>query len=260
MSLPGLLYVRIQALMKLPELEGPAELYYNSEQSEKYTWNSRIIHIQRELAWRCMDLLEIEEKGLILDVGSGSGLSGSVLSEGGHEWVGVDISMDMLALAGDRRESLDCLRMDMGEGLHFQPGIFDGVISVSAIQWLFHSYNSSSHPTRRIRTFFTSLYSVCKPKAKCVLQFYLKNQKQIDMLRNEAMRAGFNGGIQIDNEGTRSVKNFLVLTSGASAVKRSKGKKLRRIDTILKKKEKLRQKGIEVPRDTKYTGRRRSKR
>jgi 18S rRNA (guanine1575-N7)-methyltransferase len=33
---------------------------------------------------------------LILDIGCGSGISGSVLTEYGHQWVGIDISRSML--------------------------------------------------------------------------------------------------------------------------------------------------------------------
>lgn len=246
--------------MAVPELEGPAEVYYDAEQSAKYTQNSRVIHVQREMAERCVELMETAE-GLILDVGCGSGLSGSVLTEHGFSWIGVDISADMLQMAEEREECLDCVRMDMGDGLHFQPGTFDGVISVSAIQWLLHSYSSLSHPVRRIRTFFTTLYSVCRPGARCVLQFYLKSAKEIEILKSEAVRAGFNGGIQIDGEGTRNVKSFLVLTSGSAGSRRRREKKKEgRIDRILRKKERLRERGVEVPRDTKYTGRRRSQR
>ena len=36
---------------------------------------------------------------VVLDIGCGSGISGSVLSHHGHAWVGCDISPDMLALA-----------------------------------------------------------------------------------------------------------------------------------------------------------------
>lgn len=248
--------------MGVPELCGPAEVYYDEDQSRRYTQNSRIVHIQRELTLRCLELLEAEDGGLILDVGCGSGLSGSVLEESGHSWVGIDISMEMLKLGVEAGGGAGYVRMDMGSGLHFQPGTFDGVVSVSALQWLFHSYSADSHPTRRIRTFFTSLYGVCKPGARCVLQFYLKSQSQVEMLKSEAVRAGFSGGIQVDGEGTRNVKSFLVLSSGPGASGRKKrGKKrMGRIDTIVKRKAKLRLRGVEVPRDTKYTGKRRSRR
>ncbi|ADM11546.1 putative methyltransferase [Encephalitozoon intestinalis ATCC 50506] len=248
--------------MGIPEHSGPAELYYDEEESLKYTQNSRIVYIQRLLALRCLELLEAKDGGLLLDVGCGSGLSGSVLTENGYPWVGIDISMEMLKLGMEREEGVGYIRMDMGKGLDFQPGTFDGVVSVSAIQWLFHSYSSEDHPVRRIRTFFTTLYSVCKPDAKCVLQFYLKSQNQIEMLKSEAIRAGFSGGIQIDNEGTRNVKSFLVLTSNREARCRKERKKkgIGRIDAILRRKEKLKLKGVEVPRNTRYTGKKRSRR
>ena len=49
---------------------------------------------------RALELLNIPdgESLLILDIGCGSGLSGSILAEEGHTWVGVDISRDMLSL------------------------------------------------------------------------------------------------------------------------------------------------------------------
>jgi 18S rRNA (guanine1575-N7)-methyltransferase len=246
----------------LPEEVGPAEVYYNAEQSLKYSSNTRIIKIQRELAQKCVDLLELEEEGLILDIGCGSGLSGSVISENNHRWIGIDISGDMLKIAREEADALDYIRADMGEGLNFQPGTFDGVISVSAIQWLFQSYSSEHHPLKRIRRFLVMLYSVCRPNSRCVLQFYLRSQKNVELLREEAVRAGFNGGIHIENPETRNSKHFLVLSTGP--VKRErKGRRekktQRKLEEILLTKERLRRRGAQVPRDTKYTGRRRSR-
>ena len=51
------------------------------------------------MAERAIELLNIsDERGscLILDIGCGSGLSGEVLEEYGHRWIGVDISPSML--------------------------------------------------------------------------------------------------------------------------------------------------------------------
>jgi 18S rRNA (guanine1575-N7)-methyltransferase len=201
---------------KIPELSGPAECFYDTENSLKYDNNSRIQEIQKEIARKCFDLLELEERGLILDIGCGTGISGSVLSENNINWVGVDISKGMLGICQNKNESIDQLRGDIGEGLCFKPGTFDGVISVSALQWLFQSYDASHIPKKRIRSFFTSLYSVCKANTKCVLQFYLKNKKDIELLKNEAMRAGFFGGIQIEKSNTKNIKQYLVLQNYVS--------------------------------------------
>jgi 18S rRNA (guanine1575-N7)-methyltransferase len=80
--------------MSRPEVEGPAELYYNETRAAQYTTNSRVMTIQNEMAERALQLLNFpEESGpqLIMDLGCGSGLSGDVLSEAGHAWVGLDI-------------------------------------------------------------------------------------------------------------------------------------------------------------------------
>lgn len=47
---------------------------------------------------RCLELLLLPEDSscLLLDIGCGSGLSGTVLEENGHMWIGMDISSSML--------------------------------------------------------------------------------------------------------------------------------------------------------------------
>lgn len=51
------------------------------------------------MTYRALELLALDEsKGpaFLLDIGCGSGLSGQVLEEEGHFWVGMDISASML--------------------------------------------------------------------------------------------------------------------------------------------------------------------
>lgn len=50
------------------------------------------------MADRCVELLVLPENAscYLLDIGCGSGLSGSVLEDQGHTWVGFDISPAML--------------------------------------------------------------------------------------------------------------------------------------------------------------------
>lgn len=68
-------------------------------------WNifilsSRMINIQLEMAERCLELLMLpeDETCLLLDLGCGSGLSGSVAEDSGHVWFGMDISESMLSM------------------------------------------------------------------------------------------------------------------------------------------------------------------
>ena len=48
---------------------------------------------------RALELLNLPEESdmLLLDIGCGSGISGEVVSENGHYWVGFDISRSMLS-------------------------------------------------------------------------------------------------------------------------------------------------------------------
>ena len=54
--------------------------------------------MQTKLTERALELLALpdDQPSFILDIGCGSGLSGQVISDNGHYWVGVDISAPML--------------------------------------------------------------------------------------------------------------------------------------------------------------------
>lgn len=121
-----------------PEHIAPAAIFYGDSEAKKYTENTRIMTIQTEMTERAMNILAIPEgkTSLILDIGCGSGLSGKVIEDQGHDWIGVDISPSMLEIAAERETRGDLIKWDMGHGLPFKPGTFDGAVSISAIQWL----------------------------------------------------------------------------------------------------------------------------
>ena len=204
---------------KTPEQTAPADVFYNEDQSIKYHQNSRIIKIQKELTERALELLDLEEdkQYLFLDVGSGSGISSEVLENHGHFVLGVDLSLHMLKINYNEKFSknensnlmLDLVNMDIGEEWPFKEECFDYAISMSVIQWLFQSYQKSHIPTVRIKRFFKLLYNTIKYGA--VLQFYC-SKKEIEVLMQYSKAAGFEGGLQIDNEGTKNQKYFLVLS------------------------------------------------
>jgi len=222
----------------------------------------------------------------ILDIGCGSGLSGEVLEECGHYWVGCDISRSMLNVANDKdSESGDLVEADMGQGLPFRPGTFDGVISISALQWLCYSDASDQDPKLRLNRFFSTLYSVLKKDARAVLQFYPENAEQAVLIAQCASKVGFAGRIVIDYPNSTKAKKYYLCLSfersyqvpkaigvdangGVQVVQRQtrvemrktkKGKRApaKSYDWVVDKKTRMRKMGKEVKSDSKFTARRR---
>ncbi|RWS24545.1 uncharacterized protein B4U80_00862 [Leptotrombidium deliense] len=271
-----------------PEHKAPPEIFYDDTEAKKYASNSRMIEIQSEMSARAIELLALPddaEGSLILDLGCGSGLSGQVLEEQDHFWVGVDISPAMLDVAIDRElESGDVLLNDLGEGLPFRAGMFDGAISISALQWLCNADRKTHNPVKRLQKLFSTLYACLARGSRAVFQFYPENNDQVEMITQQAMKSGFTGGLVIDYpNSTKAKKIFLVLFTGgnnnqlpkgltaeheqSSSVSYSgerqrfktlKGKSIKKSkDWILQKKERRRRQGKEVRPDSKYTARRR---
>jgi 18S rRNA (guanine1575-N7)-methyltransferase len=93
--------------------------------------SSRIIEIQTKMCERAIQLLNLPDDGkprLLLDIGCGSGLSGEVISDMGHTWIGLDIAPSMLGVALEREVEGDLFLHDMGQGMPFRPGTFDGAV------------------------------------------------------------------------------------------------------------------------------------
>ncbi|XP_028773711.1 18S rRNA (guanine-N(7))-methyltransferase RID2 [Neltuma alba] len=285
-----------------PELLAPPEIFYDDTEARKYTSSSRIIEIQAVLSERALELLALPDDGipkLLLDIGCGSGLSGETLTENGHHWIGLDISPSMLNIASEREAEGDLLLGDMGQGLGLRPGVIDGAISISAVQWLCNADKSSHNPRLRLKAFFTSLYKCLSNGSRAVFQLYPESLQQRELILNAAMHAGFSGGIVVDfPHSSKRRKEFLVLTCGQrtinTSVTKGKGedgescsddesedeenktvcisdrhrpkkkqkhnKSGKGREWILRKKEQMRRRGNVVPPDTKYTGRKRKDR
>ncbi|XP_059619522.1 probable 18S rRNA (guanine-N(7))-methyltransferase [Phlebotomus argentipes] len=271
-------------MARRPEHLAPPEIFYNEEEARKYTNNTRIIDIQVQMCERAVELLALPEDqpSFILDVGCGSGLSGSVLEDQSHTWIGLDIAQAMLDVAVEREVEGDLILGDMGQGVPFRAGTFDGAISISALQWLCNADKKSHNPQKRLYKFFSSLFSCLTRTARAVFQFYPENASQIELVTSQAMKAGFLGGLVVDfPNSAKAKKYFLVLMTGGLAqlpqalgtdgsseqvdyakkremAKRARGKPLKKSrDWILAKKERRRRQGKETRADTRYTGRKR---
>jgi len=271
--------------IRRPEHQAPPEIFYGVDEATKYTNNTRIMNIQAEMSERALELLALpDEPCYVLDLGCGSGLSGECCEEQGHMWVGLDISQAMLDVARERELEGDLACSDLGEGLPFRAGAFDGAISISALQWLCNADKSYHKPHKRLYTFFCSLYASLSRGSRAVFQFYPENSEQVEMITSQSMKAGFTGGLVVDfPNSSKAKKFFLVLMTGgaqpmpkalgevegAGAVgarfesrrerlKNIRGKSVKKSkDWIQDKKERARKKGKDVRHDSKFTGRKR---
>lgn len=242
-----------------PELETAPQLHYAGEAVKQYARSTRMQLIQRQMTVRALEMLKLPpgRRCMLLDIGCGNCLSGEMLQYRGHDWIGVDISREMLEDAKERerqraaadddeegeeeeeeevqlgyineeREAnkfhnplddmpfkANVMENDMGAGLPFRPGVFDGAVSISAIQWLLVASSRDQVPEKRIRRFFMSLQSCLAPGARAALQFYPQNKEQIDKLTTGATQCGFNGGVVVDfPHSTKARKYYLVIYSG----------------------------------------------
>jgi len=279
------------ASCRRPEHLAPPEIFYGVDEAKKYTTNSRMIEIQEQMSLRALELLALPEDqpSLILDLGCGSGLSGEAIAEAGHRWIGFDISSAMLDVAVDREAEGDLLLHDLGQGLGVRPGAADGAISISALQWLCNADKATHKPAKRLATFFASLYAALARGARAVFQFYPENDSQVELITQQAMKAGFSGGLVVDfPNSSKAKKIFLCLMTGGGNQKLPKGlgseehqdqtpknqvsfserkEKLRNPRGakhqshkawIQEKKERRLKQGKDTKRDSKYTGRKRN--
>lgn len=173
-----------------------------------------MVKIQSDLTERAYELLALPPSTpplLIGDFGCGTGLSTDVLTEHGHHVVGLDISLPMLEVALSREVGEDLISRDLGEGVPFRTGVFDAIISISALQWLCNADKSSQNPIRRLKLFFDTAFASLRKGGRAVFQFYPENATQIEMITTSAMKCGFTGGLVVDfPHSTKAKKYFFI--------------------------------------------------
>lgn len=264
--------------MGRPESSG-AHIYYTGEIAEKYDKSTSLNNIQGRITERCLDIIKNPKDAVILDIGCGSGISTEKILDSGNYVVGVDISQEMLALAQERVKNIfysdtsasktcDFAKVDIGQGLPFRAASFDCAVSVSVLQWLVVQDNSK----HLLSAFFYTLYDLLKSDGLAVLQYYPETDEHMDTIMRIARKFGFIGGTLVENKNSnKKRKTYLILempqsrgkTEHVPGRKEKKQKHVRNKDLaardwILRKKDKRKRRGYDVPETSKYTGRKRS--
>ena len=195
------------------ELYESALEYFKNDTLSSYAKSKSIMRIQRKITLRALEIMELKENHcLILDAGCGPGFVAIYLNELGHKTIALDIISDFLNFYDIK--DLNPILADMCYP-PFQPSIFDAIISISALQWI---YKDSNLEKKRLDLIglFKSFYSILKPNGKAVFQFYPKSKEIMDEIgKIITQNTKFKGKFIIDNPNNpRKRKIYLLMTKG----------------------------------------------
>ena len=184
--------------------------YFSSDTLIKYATSKSMMRIQEKITIRALELLSLKiRKPLILDAGSGPGFTSFYLKKIGYRVVSLDVISEFLNFYDIR--DLNPIVSDMCF-TPFKSNIFDAIISISALQWIFRDVKDKAMRLNLINL-AKSFEKILKPKSGITFQFYPKSEiimKEIGKIFTQ--NTNFIGNFVIDNpNNAKKRKIFLVL-------------------------------------------------
>ncbi len=184
--------------------------YFTAERIEDYSLSKNMQRIQTKITIRALQLLDINQKSsLLLDAGCGPGFASFFIKELGYKVVALDIISQFLYYY--EMKDINPVVADMCRS-PFKPEMFNGIISISALQWIYRDISDKTMENDFIEL-ISSFYSILKFNCKIVFHFYPKNFKLMDKMKALInSQIDFNGGYVIDNPNNpKKRKIFLIL-------------------------------------------------
>ena len=164
-------------------------LYYTDEEVEKYSRSGGMRRAQEKIAYRVLELLELDSGKSLLDIGSGPGYTAEVYCSEGYNVTCMDLIPKMISKA--KEKGFEAYVGDMKDvGKLFEGRKFDGVVSVSALQWI--------KGKQEIQRIAQGIYSVLNKNGLLVIQFYPKSEQELKETARIFTQNGFHGQIIID--------------------------------------------------------------
>lgn len=187
-----------------------SEEFFKGEKISQYASSKAMMRIQHKITLRAIELLDIKKKkALILDAGSGPGFSSAFIKELGFKVVSLDINKELLnhykirelnPIVGDIRST------------PFRSEIFDAIISISVIQWIFQPPITKT-VEKGLIMMLNNFYAILKDSSKAAFQYYPKSSSLIEKMGEIIKQTTrFEGGFIIDNPNIpKKRKVFLLL-------------------------------------------------
>ena len=156
------------------------------------------------------------KKCLIADLGCGTGFSSEILVEKGNRVVGIDILIDMLLKAKTKKKflkkekELELILADINF-LPLKRTSIDHVISISAYNFIIHGKNLISDISKTVNNTARYLKKVLKPNGRVVIEFYPKDEKELNSFISSFKDNRFDGFMVKKDPNQKSGQTFLLL-------------------------------------------------
>lgn len=171
------------------EYLGDPKIYYTDEEVKRYACSGGMRRAQERIAGRVLELLGLPSGSTLLDLGSGPGYTANIYRSEGYKVTCLDVVPKMVGEA--KKNEFEAYDGDMGQLLGIFGGRkFDGVVSVSALQWI--------KGKKEIQKVAQGIYSVLDKDGRLVIQFYPKSEKELEEIARVFTQNGFHGEIITD--------------------------------------------------------------
>ena len=200
---------------------------YLGEKAEEYnnlTWMERN---QKRTTLKCVEYLfdknlgeendEIHEKSskIILDLGCGTGFSSEILLQNGFRVIGIDLLIDMLTLATEKKKMLKNNNLGLIlSDINYLPlkiSSIDHVISVSAYNFITHNNHGLREKRKTLNNTAKYLNKLLKKNGRAIIELYPESDEELDLFASSFTNNGFKGFKIKDNPNQKSGKTFLLL-------------------------------------------------
>lgn len=213
---------RKNRLPKFPEdyLNDKAEEYDSSKWMERNQKRSTLFSLQYLIDEKLNDRedkgIEMGVSPLILDLGCGSGFSSETLIENGFRVIGIDILIDMLSKAREKKRifkeynALELILADINN-LPIRVNLIDHIISISSYNFIIHGMENYGEKVKLINDTAKYLHKILKNKGRVIIEFYPKEEMELKMFNKSFINNGFSGFMVKQNPKQKSGQTYLLL-------------------------------------------------
>ncbi|MFX1411694.1 MAG: class I SAM-dependent methyltransferase [Promethearchaeota archaeon] len=214
--------VRKNRLPKFPDdyINAKVDEYDNSKWMERNQKRSTILSLQylfdNKLNEKKKNFIQKNDSFLMLDLGCGTGFSSEILIEHGFKVIGVDILMDMLSRAREKKKiienykNLELILADINY-LPIRTTIVDHIISISSYNFITYGKDKYGEKVKLLNDTAKYLNKILKKHGRIIIEFYPKDDKELNIFNKSFINNGFEGFMVKSKPKQKSGQTYLLL-------------------------------------------------